>query len=78
MNQPEAAFEAVPPTAASHFRLYWFAAVSRVLARTSDFDGFPFLAGYHDELAALGAAGLLRVTNPDAPRGERGCYAREA
>jgi hypothetical protein len=57
MNQPEAAFEAVPPTAASHFRLHWFAAVSRVLARTSDFDRFPFLAGYRDELATLGAAG---------------------
>ncbi len=57
MKQPEAAFEAVPPTAASHFRLYWFAAVTRVLARVRASDEFPFLAGYHDELAALGAEG---------------------
>src|SRR5690349_18696514 len=57
MKQPEAAFEAVPPTAASHFRLYWFAAVTRVLARVRASDEFPFLAGYRDELAALGAEG---------------------
>ncbi|MCY1015844.1 AAA family ATPase [Pyxidicoccus sp. MSG2] len=57
MKQPATAFEAVPSTPAHHFRLYYFAAVSRVLARAPSFEEFPFLAGYHDELAALGAAG---------------------
>ncbi|MBZ4422619.1 ATP-binding protein [Myxococcus sp. RHSTA-1-4] len=65
MRQPETAFDAVPLSPAHHFRLYYFAAVSRVLSRVAAgfpseataFEEFPFLAGYRDELAALGAAG---------------------
>jgi hypothetical protein len=62
MTPTSTTFDALPATAQYHFRLYYFAAVARVLARVraihpSAFEQFPFLGGYQEELAALGADG---------------------
>ena len=54
-------FTDLPPTAASHFRLYYFAAVLHVLdqlsasfgTRAAALEQFPFLAGYQAEVAGL-------------------------
>ena len=51
-------FDDLPRTPTGHFRLYFFAAVARVLAGLTDAYGsheatvahFPFLAGYRDEM----------------------------
>ena len=65
-------FSGVPHTASEHFKLYFYAAVLRILSRLSLsldpadqrppdeilFSQFPFLGGYNDELAAYGLAGM--------------------
>jgi cytidylate kinase len=63
-SQPFAPLD-VPPTAAEHFKLYCYAAVLHVLDQiTYRFDSheaalkeFPFLIGYHNQLAACGLQG---------------------
>jgi hypothetical protein len=71
MNQPElqcdteSPFAALPATPATHFRLYYYAAVLRTLEQAcvatrsheALFKKFPFLIGYHNELAGHGLAG---------------------
>ena len=57
---PPVPFDESPRTPAAHFKLYFFAAVSRVLAQVSETYGsreaaveqFPFLSAYASELAA--------------------------
>jgi hypothetical protein len=59
-------FPELPPTAASHFGLCYFAAVLHLLhqltasfgTRATVLEHFPFLAGYQGELAATGLDGL--------------------
>lgn len=59
-------FENVSPTASEHFKLYYYASVLHILkqmvrmsaTRADAFDQFPFLIGYHNELARLGLNGL--------------------
>jgi hypothetical protein len=59
-------FADLPPTPVEHFKLYFYAAVLRLIAKVvqsvgsfeSAFERFPFLAGYNNELAEYGAAGL--------------------
>src|SRR5438874_2184504 len=56
---------AIPPTAAGHFKLYFYAAILQVIDRlieVSDsheavFERFPFLVGYVNELARSGLDG---------------------
>ena len=58
-------FVDVPHTAAEHFKLYFYAAILRVLERTAQLLGarstlltqFPFLINYHNALAERGLAG---------------------
>lgn len=58
-------FANVPPTPTEHFKLYFFAAVLRVLRRVVEgagsferaFEQFPFLVGYHNEVAHWGLEG---------------------
>lgn len=60
MTQPEDAFAALPATPQHHFRIYYFAAVARVLACCAPDDevlaNLPFLIGYRNELALFDAA----------------------
>ena len=59
-------FAALPPTPAVHFKLYFYAAVLRLIAHVTRALGtfaaaveqFPFLTGYSDELAAHSVHGL--------------------
>src|SRR5438128_1855830 len=59
-------FTNLPPTAASHFRLYYFAAVLHVFdqlsasfgTRAAALEQFPFLAGYQAEVDGVGLEGL--------------------
>jgi hypothetical protein len=54
------------PASVEHFKLYYYAAVVRVIERLSQsfetgeacFERFPFLAGYNNELAENGLAGI--------------------
>jgi ATPase family protein associated with various cellular activities (AAA) len=58
-------FSALPPTRVEHFKLYYYAAVLHLLeqvvqsfgSREDAFEQFPFLVGYHDELAVQGLDG---------------------
>jgi len=58
-------FSDIPPAPAEHFKLLFYAAVLRVLERTSSafesrdemFKRFPFLIGYYNELAERGLEG---------------------
>ena len=58
-------FAALPPSRVEHFKLYYYAAVLHLLeqvvqsfgSREDAFEQFPFLVGYHDELAAQGLDG---------------------
>lgn len=58
-------FAAVPPSRVEHFKLYYYAAVLHLLeqvvqsfgSQEDAFEQFPFLVGYHDELAARGFGG---------------------
>lgn len=58
-------FANVPRTPGEHFKLYFFAAVLNVLTRLVQeyggfeqlFEQFPFLVGYHNEIAAWGLEG---------------------
>ena len=60
-------FAEVALTPAAHFKLYFFAAVKRVIEQVSlslglfetTFDQFPFLVGYNEEIEALGLAELI-------------------
>src|SRR5262245_37458612 len=49
-------FNDLPRTSGEHFKLYFYAAVSRLIERVSVGE-FPFLEGYRKELAARGAGG---------------------
>ena len=59
-------FTDLPATPATHFKLYFYAAVLHVIeqisqsfgSREAAFEQFPFLDGYYDELATLGLEGL--------------------
>jgi len=59
-------FAKLPPTPAVHFKLYFYAAVLRLIEHfthalgslAATFEQFPFLTGYSDELAAHGLNGL--------------------
>ena len=59
-------FATLPPTPAVHFKLYFYAAVLRLIEHVTQalgsfaatFEQFPFLTGYRDELAAHGLNGL--------------------
>ncbi len=61
----EIQFAHFPPTAAEHFKLYFYAAVLKVLdhvtrlfdSQEAIFKEFPFLAGYQDQLAGIGLVG---------------------
>src|ERR1700704_3237924 len=63
---PTSPFTDLPPSAASHFRLYYFAAVLHLLdqlsvsfgTRAAALEQFPFLAGYQAEFAGIGLDGL--------------------
>ena len=60
----------IPPTPADHFRLYFYAAVLRVVeiaalaceTLEAAFEQFPFLAGYCDEMAPFGLGDLTLGT----------------
>jgi len=64
MSEPTT--DALPPEPLQHFKLYFFAALSRVLARAVSAAGserallerFPFLAAYRDELQQLGLVAM--------------------
>src|SRR2546426_7940950 len=63
---PSAPFADRPPTPAAQFKLYWYAAVLRVIEQVAEafeaweqaFERFPFLAGYNNELAQRGLDGV--------------------
>jgi hypothetical protein len=63
---PNHPFATLPPTPAVHFKLYFYAAVLRLIEHVTRALGtfaatveqFPFLTGYSDELAAHGVNGL--------------------
>ena len=67
---PQTPFSALEPTPRSHFKLYFYAAVLRVLAQVSQslgsleavFEQFPFLVGYSEELAAFGLERIFSRT----------------
>ena len=56
----------LPPTPTEHFKMFFYAAVLNLLHHVSKvfdsqeaaFAQFPFLAGYNDELAQAGLAGV--------------------
>jgi hypothetical protein len=58
-------FPDLPQTPAEHFKLYFYAAVLHILEQVAQsfesheamFEQFPFLVGYHDELASRGLDG---------------------
>jgi hypothetical protein len=60
------AFAGLPPTAATHYRLWFFAALATLIVRVAHhagsfkqaFETFPFLAHYANELADHGLAGV--------------------
>src|SRR5712691_1602612 len=65
-------FSELPPTPASHFRLYYYGAVLRVVTLAVEALGgteqaierFPFLRGYMNELAAYGLEGMSLDSGP--------------
>lgn len=67
-QKSENPFALLPRTPESHFKLYFYAAVLRLLERLIStsvsaeevFERFPFLAGYNNELAENGLEGISR------------------